>query len=309
MKKLFLFLLISTTCISNTYTIDFLDISIEEALKKANQENKNVLLYFTADWCGPCKYMEKFTFKNDTVRTYLNDNFIALKINESTSKGEKLVRKFKIHLFPTFIVLNKEGIQQKIFFGRTSTKDFLAQLSNAPVSIRQIEKQSMVADENIRKDFKPKIGLKVGGLSSQISTINSTNRIGMEVDVFLSFENRRFLIRPALGFISVGNNNDKLNYISTSIDFGFTLKKSTIFGLSGGYRIIVSPYYSFLQNSDKQVFNSNDVGLKYGISAFMGSDSKIELQLFGSSGLKDIQTTIDGKQTNQSFGIGCGLTF
>ena len=309
MKKLFLFLLISTTCISNTYAIDFLDISIEEALKKANQENKNVLLYFTADWCGPCKYMEKFTFKNDTVRTYLNDNFIALKINESTSKGEKLIRKFKIHSFPAFVVLNKEGIQQKIFFGKTSTKDFLAQLSNAPMSIQQIEQRLMVASENIKKGFKPKLGLKVGGLSSQISTINSDNRIGVEMDVFISFESRKFLLRPTLGFISVGNNNDKLNYISTSIDLGLTLKKSTIFGLSGGYRIIVSPYYSFLQNSGKQAFDNNDIGLKYGISIFMGSDSKIELQLFGSSGFRDIQTNIDGKQTNQSFGIGCGLTF
>ena len=90
---------------------------------------------------------------------------------------------------------------------------------------------------------------------------------------------------------------------------GLTVKKSTIFGLSGGYRIVLSPYYSFLQNTDNQGFSSNDFGLKYGVAAFIGSDSKIELQIFSSSGFADIQNNVDGKQINQAFGIGCGVTF
>ena len=146
-------------------------------------------------------------------------------------------------------------------------------------------------------------------MNSQISTLNIDNRIGTEFDVFVALESGRFLLRPALGFISVGNSDTKLNYISTSIDLGATVKRSTIFGLLGGYRIVLSPYYSFLQNANNQEFSNNDFGLKYGIAAFIGSDSKIELQIFGSSGFKDIQNNIDNKQTNQTLGISCGLTF
>ena len=309
MKKLFLLIVILTICISNIYAVDFLDIPINEAIKKAKQENKKVLLYFTADWCGPCKYMDKFVFKNDTVKTYLIEHYIAIKINESTWKGEKLAKKFMVNSYPTFIVLNKEGVKVKRFVGQTSVKGFVAQISDLPLSIQEIEEQRTFINVNVKKSIKPEIGFRVGVLNSQISTLNIDNRIGTEFDVFVALESGRFLLRPALGFISVGNSNTKLNYISTSIDLGATVKRSTIFGLPGGYRIVLSPYYSFLQNANNQEFSNNDFGLKYGIAAFIGSDSKIELQIFGSSGFKDIQNNIDNKQTNQTLGISCGLTF
>lgn len=309
MKKLFLLIISLTICILDTYAFNFLDIPIDEAIKKANQENKKVLLYFTADWCGPCKYMDKFTFKNDTVKTYLSNHYVAVKINESTWKGEKLTKKFKVYAYPTFIILNQEGIIQKRFISETSTKGFLAQISDLPMGLQEIEKQKKLTSMNIKKPIKPEIGIRIGGLNSQISTLNIDNRIGAELDVFVALESRRFLFRPGLGFISVGNGNNKLNYISTSIDLGLTVKRSTIFGLPGGYRIITSPYYSFLQNTDNQGFSNNDFGLKYGIAIFIGSDSKIELQMFRTSGFKDIQNNIDSKQTNQAFGISCGLTF
>ena len=309
MKKLFLLIVILTICISNIYAVDFLDIPINEAIKKAKQENKKVLLYFTADWCGPCKYMDKFVFKNDTVKTYLIEHYIAIKINESTWKGEKLAKKFMVNSYPTFIVLNKEGVKVKRFVGQTSVKGFVAQISDLPLGIQEIEQQRILISKDVKKSIRPEIGFKVGVLNSQISTLNIDNRIGTEFDVFVALESGRFLLRPALGFISVGNSNTKLNYISTSIDLGATVKRSTIFGLPGGYRIVLSPYYSFLQNANNQEFSNNDFGLKYGIAAFIGSDSKIELQIFGSSGFKDIQNNIDNKQTNQTLGISCGLTF
>ena len=53
---------------------------IDLALKLALSENKLILIEFMADWCPPCKRMEKETFSNEKVVKKLNE-FILVKIN------------------------------------------------------------------------------------------------------------------------------------------------------------------------------------------------------------------------------------
>ena len=41
----------------------------------------NFVVKFTANWCGPCKLMDKNTFSNKDVINYINENFYAVKFN------------------------------------------------------------------------------------------------------------------------------------------------------------------------------------------------------------------------------------
>lgn len=309
MKKLILFTLLSISHFSYVYAFDFLDITIEKAIEKAKIENKNILLYFTADWCGPCKYMEKNVFNNDSVKTYIQENFIAIKINESTWRGEKITNKYKIYGFPTFIILDKQGVEINNHIGLLYSGQLLKFFSNElPIDSNQ-KKLNTIAKSISRKTFQSEFGVRFAGISSQITHEGSNNKIGTGLDVFVAFEKNRILIRPMVGYLKNGNANNKLNYLITSLDLGLTFKKGAIFGLPGGYRIIASPYYSFLLNSAKNVFYQRDLGLKYGVSAYVGETSKIELQLFSSNGFIDIDTKTNANQRNQLFGIGCALTF
>ena len=45
------------------------------------KEGEKIFLYFYADWCTYCKKMEKETFNDDSVVSYLNENFIPIKVN------------------------------------------------------------------------------------------------------------------------------------------------------------------------------------------------------------------------------------
>jgi len=69
--------------------------SFQEGMALAEKEKKKVFIHFYATWCPSCKKMEKETFRNTAVITYLNKNYISIKVNtdaESALSSEFGVR-------------------------------------------------------------------------------------------------------------------------------------------------------------------------------------------------------------------------
>ncbi|MBA3010065.1 MAG: thioredoxin fold domain-containing protein [Proteobacteria bacterium] len=79
----------------------------DEGLSQARKQNKKILLYFHADWCKYCKLLEKTTFKNQKVVTYLNDNYINISANSDIEK--KLAKKFGVRGVPAFFFLGSDS--------------------------------------------------------------------------------------------------------------------------------------------------------------------------------------------------------
>ena len=65
--------------------------SYEEGKVLAKIEKKKVFLHFYADWCGFCLKMAKETFRDATVVTTLNKDFIAIRVDfdEESATAEK----------------------------------------------------------------------------------------------------------------------------------------------------------------------------------------------------------------------------
>ena len=55
--------------------------SYEEGKVLARVEKKKVFLHFYADWCGFCRKMAKETFRDATVVSTLNQDFIAIRVD------------------------------------------------------------------------------------------------------------------------------------------------------------------------------------------------------------------------------------
>lgn len=55
--------------------------SFEDGMKLAKKKHKFVIVDIYTDWCGWCKKMDKETFRNPEVVKYLNEHFIAIKLN------------------------------------------------------------------------------------------------------------------------------------------------------------------------------------------------------------------------------------
>ena len=55
--------------------------SWDDAMKKAQKENKMILVDAYTTWCGWCTKMEKDTYAKDSIQKLINANFVPVKIN------------------------------------------------------------------------------------------------------------------------------------------------------------------------------------------------------------------------------------
>tara|TARA_R110001632_G_scaffold67875_1_gene159433 strand:+ start:3916 stop:4431 length:516 start_codon:yes stop_codon:yes gene_type:complete len=56
-------------------------ISFEKAVELSKENPKLMLISVYADWCGYCKKMDRTTFKDSIIATYINKNFYTVKLN------------------------------------------------------------------------------------------------------------------------------------------------------------------------------------------------------------------------------------
>lgn len=91
MKKLRLtvfFLLAAGTGFAQTSHINW--ITLEEAFAKTKTAPRKILIDVYTDWCGWCKVMDKKTFTDPKVVSYVNQNYYAVKFNAESRKDVKI---------------------------------------------------------------------------------------------------------------------------------------------------------------------------------------------------------------------------
>lgn len=91
----------------------------EKALEKAKGENKVVLLDFTgSDWCGWCMKMKDETLGQAQFKHYARKNLVLVEVDfpkQKTlpaplkEKNEQLKKKFNVHGYPSFVLVDKDG--------------------------------------------------------------------------------------------------------------------------------------------------------------------------------------------------------
>lgn len=89
--------------------INFIDGNLKEAIKKAGAEGKLSFVEFYASWCGPCKWMERTTLKNPEVSSYINQNYVAVKINIDDFDGYAWKQQYDVEVLPTILIFNSKG--------------------------------------------------------------------------------------------------------------------------------------------------------------------------------------------------------
>ena len=80
---------------------------LPKALAEARAANKSVLLYFTADWCGPCQYMRRNVFTDGGLAASMEERYVPVRIDHDARQD--LIFQYQVEGMPWFAVLDPDG--------------------------------------------------------------------------------------------------------------------------------------------------------------------------------------------------------
>jgi thiol:disulfide interchange protein len=83
---------------------------LDSTLAQAKTQKKYVLADVYTDWCLWCKRLDRDTFQNPGMMSYLKKKYMTVKINaERPNGGKEAAEKYKVYEFPCILVFEPSG--------------------------------------------------------------------------------------------------------------------------------------------------------------------------------------------------------
>lgn len=92
------------------HAVQFAHLSLAEAKARAAQLQRPLLIHFAANWCLPCQWMDKNTFVDPAVSTYLDNQYLAVRIDVDEVQGYADKEACGVKYLPSLLIFNASGI-------------------------------------------------------------------------------------------------------------------------------------------------------------------------------------------------------
>ena len=167
------------------------------AKQLAEDHQKSYVLYFSAEWCSPCSFMEETTFQDKNLQQLIAKNHFFVKLDIDQFEGYALKEYYGVYSLPTFLFFTPDHKLVKRKEGALSPavlKDFLSTdkksytssfprsgiLSNySPKSLFHTDSHTPILSERNEEE----------SLQNEMASKNYSIQIG----AFASYDNARLL--------------------------------------------------------------------------------------------------------------------
>lgn len=150
-----------------------------KAEAEAKQSGEVLLVHFYADWCGPCKAMERDVLNRADVQAALSNGIVAVKVNSDRRKD--LVRRFGVTSLPTDVFVDAQGKQIGKHVGSPGRSGYLARLQRYRSTVATPDKTA------IAKRSQP----------ASSATVQSTTKPVEKSDPVVAVESKQVVERTA----------------------------------------------------------------------------------------------------------------
>jgi thiol-disulfide isomerase/thioredoxin len=94
-----------------------------DVLKRARAEKKPVLIDVVAEWCGPCKMMDRTTFADPAVVEWAR-KVVPARFDAEKGEGRKIAARYAVRSFPTVIFVDADGNEIDRLLGAFGPPEF-----------------------------------------------------------------------------------------------------------------------------------------------------------------------------------------
>lgn len=110
--------------VENAKGTQFFKGTFAQALAKAKQENKKLMVDCYTLWCGPCRHMAKNVFPDENLGKFMNEHFVCMQLDMEHGEGPERNKTFKVKAYPTFIFFDADGKEMNRFEGMAMQDEF-----------------------------------------------------------------------------------------------------------------------------------------------------------------------------------------
>ncbi|MGH7726351.1 MAG: thioredoxin family protein [Candidatus Eiseniibacteriota bacterium] len=130
----------------------------ESSLAQAAREARPAFLDFYADWCAPCKWMDRAVY-NDPLLGEASEGVAMIRVDVERHEGKALAARYGIRQYPTLVWIAPDGAEKLRWVGPLSLRDTRMNLGQSALpSSRRAEV------EETRKQRPDDLAVQTGAL-------------------------------------------------------------------------------------------------------------------------------------------------
>ncbi len=107
--------------------------SIDDAIAAAAKAGKPLVIEVSTKWCGPCRTFETQTLIEPQVRQALQGVWFV-RYDADDVAGEEAQRRYAVTGYPSFVAIDRGGIERLRFVGAPAARDFVEWIERARVA-------------------------------------------------------------------------------------------------------------------------------------------------------------------------------